>query len=209
MSTSTETITEAITEAEVRQLAEEFYEHLASHVSVDRFYPLLAEHGLVMKHPNADLHGREGFAQWYDQTTHRFFDESHTVTAVKIADATSEPLVVLGLEILAAHGIAAVGVEASRDDQEVGLEADQVVERTRERVPVDVSGRPRDDRVVEAVGPAVLEAGVGEARRAVDGGVGIAGPIDEDVLGAVAVVDVEVEDGDALAAPATRGERGE
>jgi len=82
--------TGSITEAELRQLADEFYGRLAAHAPVEQFDELLAKEGLVMKHPNADLHGRDGFAQWYGNTIHRFFNETHTVRSVTITRTVSD-----------------------------------------------------------------------------------------------------------------------
>ncbi len=95
-----------------------------------------------------------------------------------------------------------MGVESRRYDQQVGREVveprqDRRFERLAERVAA-VAGAQRgvDDLVVLA--GLAERAGAGIERHLVGRGVHDGRIAPEDVLGAVAVVDVEIDDGDAL-----------
>ena len=105
-----------------------------------------------------------------------------------------------------AGGIAPRGIEPGRHHEEGRAEAADAAERLRHRVPVllrrDVL-RQADVQIVAGAGPdaglvaKAGEIGIGEARMAVDRDGEHVGARIEDLLLAVAVVIVDVEDGDA------------
>jgi len=121
----------------------------------------------------------------------------------------AEPVEILDFEHLAGEGVADVGVKPGGDDEQIGLECFKVGEGVLKVGAVFGGGGGRWDGVVAAVGSAVAGAGAGVGGMLVDGDEEGAGLVEEDVLGTVAVVDVEVEDGDALDAPGAGGECGD
>ena len=144
-------------------------------------------------------------------------DDSATGAGVgDIHQLARHPAEIIRLEIERCQGIAVVGVEAGGDDDQFGAELlqlrqDDVLERGTE-FDAAVFGRQR--RVDDGVVFAALAAGAGAGkqrhlvRRAIHHG--RIGP--EDILGAVAVMHVEVDHGgtaDAVfALGVTRGNRG-
>jgi hypothetical protein len=83
------TLSTILTAAELQAFAEAWYRKLDVHEPLDNFKPLLAE-AVEMVFPEATVTGFEGFAGWYDRVINIFFDEVHTVKAVKLISATPE-----------------------------------------------------------------------------------------------------------------------
>ncbi len=73
-----------LTEAEVKQLVDTWYAMLDVHPPVTDMLPLLADENLTMKLPEATLHGHADFLQWYEDVTHKFFNEVHTLKEVSV-----------------------------------------------------------------------------------------------------------------------------
>ena len=67
---------------EISDLAVRWYKALDVHVPIDQLWPMLAGDDLEMTFPEGVMRGHEGFAQWYQAVTNRFFDEVHTVKEV-------------------------------------------------------------------------------------------------------------------------------
>ena len=116
---------------------------------------------------------------------------------------------ILDFEGTAAERVAVVGVEAGGDGDEVGPVTAKVIEGAAEGGAVHFAGGERGDRVVEAVAADIFGTGAGIGGVLVDGKEFETGLVDEDVLGAVAVMDVEVKDGDAFGAGGGGGEGGD
>lgn len=76
-------MTATLTDAAVRQMAREWYEALDRHDEYDDVVRFLAPDGVVLRFPEGDFHGLDGFRTWYDAVTHRFFDEVHEVKSVQ------------------------------------------------------------------------------------------------------------------------------
>ncbi|HEY5004591.1 MAG TPA: hypothetical protein VII61_15620 [Ktedonobacteraceae bacterium] len=74
-----------LTEAEVRQLVDTWYALLDVHPPVAETLPLLADENLTMQLPETTLHGQADFLQWYEDVTHKFFNEIHTLKEVDIS----------------------------------------------------------------------------------------------------------------------------
>lgn len=113
------------------------------------------------------------------------------------------------MEGAAAEGVALVGVEAGGDGDEVGTVAAEVIEGAAEGGAVVFAGGEGGDGVVKDVAAEVHGAGAGIGGVLVDGKEFHAGLVEEDVLGAVAVVNVEIEDGDAFGPGGGGGEGGD
>lgn len=120
----------------------------------------------------------------------------------KVHQLTRDPGVVLGAQIQRRQRIAVMRIEAGGDDQQLGAEffqprQDQALERGTEFGPA-VLGRERciDDGVVIAA--LALGAGARKQRHLVRRAVHHGRVRPEDVLRAVAVMHVEIDDGGAL-----------
>lgn len=73
-----------LSEAEVRQQVNTWFAKLDVHASVNELLPMLADTGLEMRFPEAILHNAGEFERWYENATHRFFDEVHTMKELTI-----------------------------------------------------------------------------------------------------------------------------
>ena len=76
-----------ITEAEVRQFVDDWFAKLDRHVAVADILPLVADDGLVMKLPETTAYGHRGFIAWYEHAINTYFDEIHTIAALRITPA--------------------------------------------------------------------------------------------------------------------------
>ena len=133
----------------------------------------------------------------------------HEGRVALLADHAAELLEILGAVRPGAGGIAAPGIEAERHHEEGRTEAPDAAQALGDRVAMllrrDVLGQ-RDVEIVAGAGARaglVAEAGeirIGEARMAVDRDGEHVGAVIEDLLLAVAVVIVDVEDRDAAVA---------
>ena len=72
-----------LTAAAISDFAVAWYQALDRHDDINDVFPLLVDDGLVMNFPEGTSKGHEGFREWYDAVTARFFDEVHTVREVK------------------------------------------------------------------------------------------------------------------------------
>ena len=74
----------ALSQDESRQFIDEWFLKLDVHAPVDEVLSLIADNELVMKVPETTIHGHEGFKQWYSVVTSKFFDEVHSIKALRI-----------------------------------------------------------------------------------------------------------------------------
>jgi hypothetical protein len=79
----------ALTEAAIRTMVSDWYVALDRHVPLKEALAYLVDEGLEMRFPEATARGHEGFADWYQAGTNRFFDEVHTVTSVEVRSLTA------------------------------------------------------------------------------------------------------------------------
>ncbi|GGS93481.1 hypothetical protein GCM10010156_59690 [Planobispora rosea] len=77
----------------VRLLAKAWYEALDRHDELADVTRFLVDDGLEMRFPEATARGHAGFAGWYEAVTHRFFDETHTITEVEVTPGATEATV--------------------------------------------------------------------------------------------------------------------
>jgi hypothetical protein len=74
----------ALHQDEIRQFIDEWLLKLDVHAPIDEVLPLVADEELVMKLPGTTVRGHEGFRQWYSEVTSKFFDEIHSIKALRI-----------------------------------------------------------------------------------------------------------------------------
>jgi hypothetical protein len=79
----------AISETEVRQFIDDWFARLDKHVSVEEVLPMVANESLVMKLPEVTAYGHQGFIEWYERVIKKFFDEVHTIKALKITPSNN------------------------------------------------------------------------------------------------------------------------
>lgn len=116
---------------------------------------------------------------------------------------------VIGFEALLAEGVTGVGIESGGDGDEAGVKFLEVAEGFEGDIAVVMGGEAWGDGVIEAIIAAVAAAGAGVAGELVDGEEGDTWASDEDGFGSVAVMDIEVEDGDAFDSCGAGGEGGD
>jgi hypothetical protein len=75
---------DALTESSISTLVACWYQALDRHDAIEDVLPFLVDDGLEMRFPETTARGHEGFRQWYDAVTHRFFDEVHTLVEVTV-----------------------------------------------------------------------------------------------------------------------------
>jgi hypothetical protein len=71
-----------LTESEVQQLASAWYSMLDTHVPVEQYTPLLAPN-VEFHFPEGVVRGLDGYRDWYEGVTRKFFDEVHTLKLVR------------------------------------------------------------------------------------------------------------------------------
>lgn len=83
-----------LTPSSIHDLAVAWYGALDRHEELDSLLQMLVPDGLEMRFPEATARGYEGFTDWYNAVTLRFFDEVHTVRRVDVVstddDSTAE-----------------------------------------------------------------------------------------------------------------------
>lgn len=79
-----ETAERPLTELAVRELVLNWYRLLDRHAPVEELLGHLAGDELVMRFPEAEVRGQDGFTGWYEGVIRRFFDEVHDVTTLKV-----------------------------------------------------------------------------------------------------------------------------
>ena len=72
-----------LTAATISDFAVAWYQALDRHDDINDVFTMLVDDGLVMNFPEGTSKGHDGFREWYDAVTTRFFDEVHTVREVK------------------------------------------------------------------------------------------------------------------------------
>ena len=72
-----------LTAATISDFAVAWYQALDRHDDINDVFTMLVDDGLVMNFPEGTSKGHNGFREWYDAVTTRFFDEVHTVREVK------------------------------------------------------------------------------------------------------------------------------
>lgn len=73
-----------LTPASIHNLAVAWYGALDRHDELDSVLKMLVPDGLEMRFPETTARGYEGFTDWYNAVTSRFFDEVHTVRRVDV-----------------------------------------------------------------------------------------------------------------------------
>ncbi|MEU5950672.1 nuclear transport factor 2 family protein [Streptomyces sp. NPDC047525] len=73
-----------LTESAVRQLVASWFEALDRHDPVEKVQPLLASDGLTLRQREGTYTGLDGFRTWYEEVTHRFFDERRALSVVEV-----------------------------------------------------------------------------------------------------------------------------
>jgi len=74
-----------LTEAEVRDLVNDWYEKLDTHVPMVDILPLLPTDGLLQKWPEVTAKSLADFEEWYQRVIRTFFDEVHTLRELNIS----------------------------------------------------------------------------------------------------------------------------
>src|SRR5579859_6551922 len=103
---------------------------------------------------------------------------------------------VFGFERLLRERVTGIGVEAGGDSKQIGLELFDGDECSRQNLAIFGARRCGRHREIETIVADIRAAGAGIAWELMDRKKGGAGLTKENVFGAVAVVNVEVEDGD-------------
>ncbi|MER6346267.1 nuclear transport factor 2 family protein [Streptomyces sp. NPDC001595] len=83
-----------LTEEALREFVGEWYRALDRHDPLEQVLEFLVPEGLVMNFPEGTTRGLEGFGEWYETVTHKFFDEVHEVRSVHLEDAAEDRLTV-------------------------------------------------------------------------------------------------------------------
>ena len=73
-----------LTESEVNQLVTEWFHKLDQHAPIEEVLLMLADTGLEMRFPEGTWHNAAEVRQWYENVTHRYFDEVHTLKELTI-----------------------------------------------------------------------------------------------------------------------------
>lgn len=74
----------ALTQAEIEQFIQDWFEVLDVHAPLEKALDFVAPEGLIMRLPEVTAHGVEGFTEWYERVIGVFFDEVHTIHAMRI-----------------------------------------------------------------------------------------------------------------------------
>lgn len=101
------TATSRLTTAAIQRFAVAWYEALDRHDELTSVLTMLVDDGLEMRFPEVTSYGHDGFAQWYQAVTTRFFDEVHTVRSVAVRSndgATAEVKVLVNWQAKAHDG---------------------------------------------------------------------------------------------------------
>jgi hypothetical protein len=78
------------TEDSIRQFASTWFEMLDAHASVETCSRMLADDGLYMHFPEADIGDLAAFRGWYDRVAHLFFDEKHSIRNLEVRDSATD-----------------------------------------------------------------------------------------------------------------------
>jgi hypothetical protein len=77
-----------ITAEHIRQFAAAWYRALDVHAPLEECWKMLADDGLTMQFPDADIHNFGLFQKWYEGVTNLYFDERHTIRKIDVHDST-------------------------------------------------------------------------------------------------------------------------
>lgn len=70
--------------ATIQKMVRDWYHLLDIHEPMVSILPMLADEGLMMKFPEATLHGKAQFEGWYQGVIRIFFDEVHEVVKADV-----------------------------------------------------------------------------------------------------------------------------
>jgi hypothetical protein len=73
-----------LTEQAIKDFTVAWYKALDRHDPLETVLPLLHNEGLEMRFPEVTARGYDGFTDWYNAVTTRFFDEEHTVKSIDV-----------------------------------------------------------------------------------------------------------------------------
>lgn len=73
-----------LTQTSINDFAVAWYRALDRHDELDSVLKMLVPEGLEMRFPETTARGYEGFTDWYNAVTLKFFDEVHTVRRVDV-----------------------------------------------------------------------------------------------------------------------------
>lgn len=76
--------TEVLTEENVRVFVQEWFSALDRHAPEEDVLPLVDAESPTVVLPEGTLHSLEEFRGWYHTVTHRFFDETHTLSRLDV-----------------------------------------------------------------------------------------------------------------------------
>ena len=91
--TAVETRQGQITLDQIRRLVKAWFVAMDDHPPIEVCLGMLAERGLKMHFPNAEIIDAESFRRWYDFVTNRYFDENHFVNSVDAVISGDEAMV--------------------------------------------------------------------------------------------------------------------
>jgi ketosteroid isomerase-like protein len=83
-------MTSELTEASIDEMTRAWYAALDRHDALESVLGYLVDDGLEMNFPEGTSRGHEGFTEWYNTVTARFFDEVHTVQEVNVLSLTPD-----------------------------------------------------------------------------------------------------------------------
>jgi hypothetical protein len=87
-----------IQEAEVKEFILNWFDKLDVHAPTSEMLPLVVDEGLVMRFPETTAYGHAGFIPWYEHAINTFFDEIHTILALRITPAQQSAKVEMVLQ---------------------------------------------------------------------------------------------------------------
>jgi len=79
-----------ITPEQVQNFAATWYRALDVHAPIQECFAMLADDGLHMHFPDADIQDLASFGSWYRQVTNLFFDENHAICEVAIESSRND-----------------------------------------------------------------------------------------------------------------------
>jgi hypothetical protein len=72
-----------ITKVQLYQLVRDWFRHINDHASFDEIMQYLSPDGFLMKFPEGIISCKEDFKKWYDDVTHKFFDQIHEIVNIE------------------------------------------------------------------------------------------------------------------------------
>lgn len=74
----------ALSTYEIRELVFTWFRKLTDHAPIEELLALLKIDALQMKFPETTIDSRDGFIQWYEGVTRKFFDQVHETKSLDI-----------------------------------------------------------------------------------------------------------------------------